>query len=137
MLKALNTENSPFSEQQIVQLRQSLGQLDPAQSAWLSGYLAGRLMGGSQAAVLAPWTSAAQLTSEQGVLNVFYASQTGNGEDLAQEFASRAALAGLVVKSQSLTELKPAVLKKLDHAVFIISTHGEGDPPLASRHWTR
>ena len=52
MLEALKTENSPFSEQQIVQLRQSLGQLDPAQSAWLSGYLAGRLAGSSQAAVL-------------------------------------------------------------------------------------
>jgi len=129
MLEALKTENSPFSEQQIVQLRQSLGQLDPAQSAWLSGYLAGRLVGSSQTAALDPAPAAAQLTGEQGVLNVFYASQTGNGEDLAQEFASRAALAGLAVKSQSLTELKLAGLKKLDHAVFIISTHGEGDPP--------
>ena len=129
MLEALETANSPFSEQQIVQLRQSLGQLDPAQSAWLSGYLAGRLAGNPQASVLDPSPSAAQLTSEQRVLNVFYASQTGNGEDLAQEFASRAAQAGLAVKSQSLTELKPAGLKKLDHAVFIISTHGEGDPP--------
>jgi len=129
MLSVIKTENSPFSEQQIVQLQQSLGQLDPGQCAWLSGYLAGRLAGGSEAAVLAPLPSAAQLSGEQGVLNVLYASQTGNGEDLAQELVSRAALAGLAVKSRSLNELKPALLKKLNHAVFIISTHGEGDPP--------
>ncbi|MEE8339754.1 MAG: flavodoxin domain-containing protein [Xanthomonadales bacterium] len=129
MLNALKTENSPFSEQQIVQLRHSLGQLDPGQSAWLSGYLAGRLAGGSPAAVLAAPPSAAQRTGEQGVLNLFYASQTGNGEDLAQGFVSQAARAGLAVKSRSMNELKPALLKKLDYAVFIISTHGEGDPP--------
>ena len=129
MLSMLKAENSPFSEQQIVQLRQSLDQLDLAQSAWLSGYLAGRLVDGSQSALLAPEPSAKQLSAEQGVLNVYYASQTGNGEDLAEAFVSQAAQAGLAVKSQSLIELRPAVLKKLDHAVFIISTHGEGDPP--------
>jgi sulfite reductase (NADPH) flavoprotein alpha-component len=129
MLSVIKTENSPFSEQQIIQLRQSLGQLDPGQSAWLSGYLAGRLASGSQSEALAPLPVAAQLNGEQGVLHVFYASQTGNGEDLAQGFVSQAAGAGLAVKSRSLNELKPAQLKKLDHAVFIISTHGEGDPP--------
>ena len=45
MLGALTTENSPFSERQIVGIQHSLAELDAAQSAWLSGYLAGRLAG--------------------------------------------------------------------------------------------
>ncbi len=45
MLNALRTDNSPFSEQQIYALRQGLGLLDRAQTAWLSGYLAGKLTG--------------------------------------------------------------------------------------------
>ncbi len=124
MLNALETENSPFSEQQIVQLRQSLGQISPAQSLWLSGYLAGRLSDRSQAELPAQPTLA-----KQGALNVFYASQTGNGEGLAEAFVVQAEQAGLAVKSRPLNELKPAVLKNLAHAVFIISTHGDGDPP--------
>ncbi len=124
MLNALDIENSPFSEQQIVQLRQSLGQISPEQSLWLSGYLAGCLSGRSRTQLPALPTS-----TQQGVLNLFYASQTGNGEGLAQAFVEQADQAGLAVVSRALNELKPAVLKNLDHAVFIISTHGEGDPP--------
>ncbi len=56
MLNGLEAENSPFSEQQIVQLRQSLGQISPAQSLWLSGYLAGRLSDRSRPELPAPPT---------------------------------------------------------------------------------
>jgi len=129
MLNALKQANSPFTEQQITQLQQSVGQLDPAQSAWLSGYMAGRLAGSSNELAVTPLLPAAPVTVEQSVLNVFYASQTGNGEGIAQALVAEAQLAGLAVRARSLNELKPSMLKKYEHAVFIISTHGEGDPP--------
>ena len=66
---------------------------------------------------------------EQVLLNVYYASQTGNGEGIAEELVSSAGQAGLTVKAQSLNDLRPAALKKLEHVAFVISTHGEGDPP--------
>ncbi len=129
MLNVLKKTNSPFTEQQITQLQQSVGQLDPAQSAWLSGYMAGRLAGSSNELAVTPLLSAAPVTMGQSVLNVFYASQTGNGEGIAQALVAEAQMAGLAVRVRSLNELKPSTLKKYEHAVFIISTHGEGDPP--------
>ena len=78
MLNALRTDNSPFSEQQITALRQGLSLLDRAQTAWLSGYLAGKLTG--EQGVLAP---VALPTPGQSELKIYYASQTGNGEILA------------------------------------------------------
>ena len=43
MFKALRADNSPFTGKQIEQLQASLNELQPAQSAWLSGYIAGCL----------------------------------------------------------------------------------------------
>jgi sulfite reductase (NADPH) flavoprotein alpha-component len=62
-------------------------------------------------------------------LQVFFASQTGNGESVALALAAEAGRAGVAVEVRSLAELRPAALKKLRHAAFVISTHGEGDPP--------
>jgi len=124
MLNALRTDNSPFNDQQISALRQGLGLLDRAQTAWLSGYLAGKLAG-----ELAAEPPAFLPSPGGGELRVFYASQTGNGEIVAEELAQQAMLAGLSVRAQSLNELRPGALKKVERAAFIISTHGEGDPP--------
>ncbi len=140
MFSALKADNSPFSQAQIDSLQQSLGGLDHFQSAWLSGFIAGQLAGSAVSLPLSrnsgtlplarisaanPLVSAA--TDQR--LQVYFASQTGNGENVARALAAEAELAGLPVEVRSLAELRPAALKKLHYAAFVISTHGEGDPP--------
>ncbi|MGK2926359.1 MAG: diflavin oxidoreductase [Lysobacterales bacterium] len=137
MLNALTTENSPFSETQIDRLRHGLGDLDAGQSAWLSGYLAGRLASqvatqetnwpDPSAALSAATRSDAAHTAP--ALEVLYASETGNGQGVADRLARRAAAAGLAVKSRSLDGYRPADLARLRRAAFVMSTHGDGDPP--------
>jgi sulfite reductase (NADPH) flavoprotein alpha-component len=131
MLGALTTENSPFSERQIVGIQHSLAELDAAQSAWLSGYLAGRLAGwplpATEPAHVLP--AAADAASRAAALEVLYASQTGNGRGVAEALARRAAAAGLAVKVRSLDGFRVAGLAVLKRAAFVISTHGDGDPP--------
>ncbi len=145
MFNALRADNSPFTQPQIDSLQQSLGNLDESQSAWLSGFIAGRLAGPPSrslghslghslagAAQLPLPVAAANPNSapaEGERLQVFFASQTGNGEGIAQSLAADAERAGLVVELKSLAVLRPASLKKLEYAAFVISTHGEGDPP--------
>jgi sulfite reductase (NADPH) flavoprotein alpha-component len=73
--------------------------------------------------------NAVQIEQSSAILHVFYASQTGNGEAIANRLGRAAEQAGLAVKTQSLVQLRPAALRKLRYAVFVISTHGEGDPP--------
>lgn len=129
MFNALRAENSPFNAEQAEQLRNSLRGLDATQSAWLSGYLAGCLAqsvdGNAQAGDNLPEQSARR----DEHLGVFYASQTGNGEALARALAEHLAEVGIHAQPRSMAALRPAALKQLQHAVFVISTHGEGDPP--------
>lgn len=127
MLDALRTDNSPFSPEQIEGLQSSIGNLNPNQATWLSGYLAGKLSSGSVPAPVADFGEIANTSS--AALNVIYATQTGTGEDLAQKLAIEAETQGLSVQLQSLGELRPQALKKMEYAAFVISTHGEGDPP--------
>lgn len=120
MLHELKTEASPLSQRQIDCLQQGLDLLDPSQTAWLSGYLAGRLAADRPVAVPTP---------DSAALQVLYASQTGHGEALAIGLAEAATAAGFSVRARNVLDLRPAEVRRLEYAVFVVSTHGEGDPP--------
>lgn len=122
MLSTLRIESSPFNEQQLKLLQSSIGTLDPSQSLWLSGYLAGRLAGPSQA------DSASQAKSAES-FTIIYATETGNSEGLASTLAKNIEQQGLTAELHSMANFRPANLRKLKNVTFIISTHGEGDPP--------
>jgi len=62
-------------------------------------------------------------------LHVLYGSQTGNGEAVAETLAENARQNGVRVTLKSLSDLRPAALKKIRYAAFVMSTHGDGDPP--------
>ena len=62
-------------------------------------------------------------------LHVLYGSQTGNGEAVAEILAENARQNGVRVTLKSLSDLRPAALKKIRYAAFVMSTHGDGDPP--------
>lgn len=122
MLSTLRIENSPFNEQQIKQLQHTIGGLNPAQSQWLSGYLAGHLAASLQDA-----------QQPQGavevVLTVVYATETGNSEGIATQLVTSLEQQGIKANLKAMGDLRPAALRKLKNVVFIVSTHGEGDPP--------
>jgi len=122
MLSTLRIENSPFSEQQLKKLQSSIGDLNPAQSQWLSGYLAGRL------ADPLPASGAPQTLSEAS-LTIIYATETGNAEGIANRLAAGLEHQGTRSELHAMGDFRPTALRKLKNVVFIISTHGEGDPP--------
>ncbi len=124
MLGALRTDNSPFDERQLEVLNRALADLDPSQSLWLSGYLAGLAQAAPGASALAATQPAAGET-----LNIYFGTETGNGEALAERLADTARAGGIAVETTSLDGLRLPQLAKVSSAVFIVSTHGEGDPP--------
>lgn len=74
--------------------------------------------------------SAVAVVHENGKnLTVLYGSQTGNGEEIASQLVSRARAGGFPVTAVSLADFKPANLKRESLVTFVISTHGEGEPP--------
>lgn len=124
MLRTLRVENSPFNEQQLKLLKSSIDSLNPFQSQWLSGYMAGRL------ADSMPATNTAESLPESATsLTIIYATETGNSKSIANGLAASLEQQGLKATLHSMGNFRPAALRKLKNVAFVISTHGEGDPP--------
>lgn len=124
MLSALRIENSPFNEQQLKLLKSSIGELNPVQSQWLSGYLAGCLAESCETSQQQQPTPA---TSDN--LSIIYATETGHSESIASSLAEDLHNQGINAELHSMDNFRPTALRKLKNVAFVISTHGEGDPP--------
>lgn len=119
----------PLDNEQTATLHQAVDGLSPAQLQWVSGYVAGLAVAGASNGT-APAATLPLPEAEAGAtLTVLYGSQTGNGQEIAELLANRARAAGFAVNLESLANFKPASLKRESLVTFVISTHGEGDPP--------
>ncbi|MGH8019954.1 MAG: flavodoxin domain-containing protein [Opitutaceae bacterium] len=63
-------------------------------------------------------------------IHIYYATETGNAESLARRAAERAVREGWQALLESLSEARPADLAGPRLALFIVSTWGDGDPPI-------
>ena len=68
---------------------------------------------------------------------VAYASQTGTAERIAWQTAADLRAAGLPVEVRTLGSLPPARLASAKHALFIVSTFGDGEAPDTARGFAR
>lgn len=97
---------------------------DDEQRQWLNGLLTGlsaiaasaAASGGEEAQVLTP-------------LKVLYGSQSGNCEMLSKDLRKSAGGYGFEADVVVLDDLTPADLATMEHAVIVVATFGEGDPP--------
>ncbi|QEO95385.1 iron-uptake factor [Xanthomonas oryzae pv. oryzicola] len=84
----------------------------------------GVLQGAVPASQAAPWVIA-------------FASQSGFAERLAWQAAAHLQAAGLPVQVRPLAQLDAQALQRTRHALFVISTFGDGEPPDAARGFER
>ncbi len=113
-------------------LSRQLDQLNREQKIWLSGFLAGSVSA-SQSELTAPLAGQTGASGQPepaatALVTVVYASQTGNGESLAGRLAARLG-SHHPVELKSVADLRASQLKQRQLVIFIVSTHGEGDPP--------
>lgn len=114
-------QQPPLDQVQNERLQQAVAGLDAAQLQWMSGYVAGL--------AAKSFEQVPPIAATGNALSVLYGSQTGNGEAIAKVLAARAADAGFTVRLTSLADYKPSQLKRENVVIFVVSTHGEGDPP--------
>ncbi|MEM6940119.1 MAG: flavodoxin domain-containing protein [Pseudomonadota bacterium] len=97
---------------------------DAEQRQWLNGLLTGLSAiaasaaadAGEQAQVLTP-------------LRVLYGSQSGNCEALSKDLRKASGAYGFEADVAVLDDITPADLAQMEHAVILVSTFGEGEPP--------
>ncbi len=121
----------PLDNEQANKLQTAVSGLSSQQLQWVSGYAAGLAAASGQAMTAANSGSAITATNPviDEKLSVLYGSQTGNGEEIAQALVKQAEAQGFAAQAISLADYKPANLKRESLVSFVISTHGEGDPP--------
>lgn len=115
-------------------LQQLTAGLTPQQLVWLSGYLYGQaaqgaasVPGAAPAAVAAP--AVAPATQK---ITILYGSHTGNGKKIAEQAAAAATTRGLAAEVRDMNDYPPRQLAQEQNLLVIVSTHGEGDPPISA-----
>lgn len=116
-------------------LEAAVADFTPDQLNWASGFLAGLAAARGAAAPAVAQTltdmppAGASVSAPESGLTILYGSQTGNGKGVATQVADNARTMGLPVRLVSMAEFEPRKLKNETHVLFVVSTHGEGDPP--------
>jgi sulfite reductase (NADPH) flavoprotein alpha-component len=142
-----------FNKNQEQQVESLLQELNPNQLSWLAGYLTGvsqtkpQTVIQPQVQVQSPQTTiveekldipATAPNEEQthnvqsNELTVLYGSRTGNGESVAKSLKVQAEAKGLKVALKDMNDYQGSRLKDEKNLVVIVSTHGEGEPPIAA-----
>ncbi len=116
----------PLDTERARNLHQVLGGLSPEQLQWVSGYIAGLAANSGNAA---PDTAPVVSQPAGEALSILYGSQTGNGLAIAETLVERARGDGFAVNLVNLADFRARDLKRERQAVFVVSTHGEGEPP--------
>ena len=121
----------PLDPKQTNELHSVVSDLSPQQLLWVSGYTAGLAAAADQSTLFSSIESVAvePANRRDEKLTVLYGSQTGNGEELAAALVAAATDGGFGATAISLADYKPSSLKRESLVTFVISTHGEGDPP--------
>jgi len=115
-------KTAPFAEEEIDLLNRVVGPANAIQRAWLAGFLAGVESVTGQAQPAAPTRPAEPIT-------IVYASESGNCEKLASDFAKAARKNGLKPAVIDMADFDLAALTNAKRLVFIAATWGEGEPP--------
>lgn len=121
-----------LSEIKLKALKEISGDFSRDEAVWASGFLAG--LAGSYATVQEDFTLAAHTeTVSAKKITLAYGTETGNSKKLAVELAGIIKKKGIQVKLADLSRYKPKDLAKEDLFFIIISTQGEGDPPILAK----
>jgi sulfite reductase (NADPH) flavoprotein alpha-component len=118
-------KTAPFAEEEIDLLNRVVGPASANQRAWLAGFLAG--LDAAAAGAVAPQPAAPARPAEP--LTIVYASESGNSEKLAGDFAKAARKNGLKPTIIDMADLDLPALATTKRLVFIVATWGEGEPP--------
>ena len=97
---------------------------------WMNGYLNGVVQSQArQSAAPEPEPGAATVNK----ITIVYGTETGNSKRLATDFAAKAKQRRIHAKVIGMDQYRLNDLSKEEYLLAVISTHGEGEPPLAAK----
>ena len=115
----------PINEHQLNALKNLTDGINREQIVWLNGYFQGLL---ASPAVTHANSHESQANGGKS-LKILYGTHTGRSKILAENLAKKLTSLGVEVQSVALDNYKTRQLITETNVVFIVSTHGEGEPP--------
>lgn len=103
---------------------------------WMSGYINGVLNGSVAATTVTnamPAETTAAAAPSVNKITILYGTETGNSKKLATEFAAKAKQNKIVAKVVGMDQYKLTDLPKEEYLLAVVSTHGDGEPPIAAK----
>ncbi len=107
-----------------------INSLSKQELIWVNGYLSGLVSLPDAAGNVQP---VVQVAAAHKKITIAYGTETGNAKKLATEFASKAKKNALPIKLVSLDQYRLTDLAKEEYFITVISTQGEGEPPIAAQ----
>ncbi|MDR2229290.1 MAG: flavodoxin domain-containing protein [Flavobacteriaceae bacterium] len=120
-----------LSETKLQVLKEISSGFSRDEAIWASGYLAG--LAGTSAIVADLPPQQTTHTTAVKKITLVYGTETGNSKKLATELAGVAKKKGIQVKLGDLSQYKPKDLAKEEYLFVVISTQGEGEPPILAK----
>lgn len=115
-----------LSEDKLQKIKEFTATLSREELIWLNGFIAGQ-SGGLHSANLPP----SQIFAKK--ITLVYGTETGNAKRLATQLAGIAKKKGITVKLAGLDQYRLSDLPKEEHFFVVISTQGEGEPPILAK----
>lgn len=116
-----------LAEPKLKILAEFISQFNKEELIWVNGYLSGLVSEPLKA------TPAISNGANAKKITIAYGTETGNSKKLATDFASKAKKSGIQTKLVSLDQYKLTELPKEEYFITVISTQGDGEPPVAAQ----
>lgn len=125
----MSNQLSPLNEAQLKSLKNLTTNLTKEQAIWLNGYIQG--FTASTFASADSETSPATIERRVATpLTILYGTHTGRSEKIASEIHTEATAKNFESTLLAMNQYKPRNLKDEKNLLIIVSTHGEGEPPV-------
>ncbi len=120
-----------LTEQKLQSFKHIIKESSRDEIIWMSGFLAG--LSEKSIADIAPPVANNTTATEKLVISVLYGTETGNSKKISAKLATALKSKQHKVTLTALDQYAVANLEKENLVFIIMSTHGDGEPPLAAK----
>lgn len=114
-----------LQEAKLKQIQDIIGTSTKEELLWLNGYLNG-IVARHTYPTIGMSTTVKKLT-------LLFGTETGNSKSVATQLAAIAKKKGIITKLAGLNQYRISDLPKEEYLLIVISTHGEGEPPVTAK----
>jgi sulfite reductase (NADPH) flavoprotein alpha-component len=124
-----------LAEERLKQLQELINTSTKDELIWINGYLSGLVKdsNGNGHAVASNNGNSHAVTTAVKKITLAFGTETGNAKRLATQLAAVAKKKGVNAKLTDLSQYRVADLAKEEYFFVVISTQGEGEPPIPAK----